>query len=481
MGLLQKVGAFLRDAPAMLRPRFGGRRALGQFMSSGSSYGPWLHAWTDSRYEMVRHYKHWVYIAIDKIATSIAMHPPNISYCRKHGSYDPDKILSLRSRSKALVPLQAHEQLEPVPGNHPLARLLQDPNEPDTAFDLWYETVMYLLLTGNSYWWLPPGAFGKPAAIWVLPAHWIYPRANKQGMIDCYDLRPVEGNYIRATIPAEDVIHFKKKSPVSKIDGYSPQMAGSQWIDTQESIDRSRWFSFRNGIFPGVSVEFDAGIKLPNEDDLNRIESRLMQRYGGEINTNKPIMVPPGASLKKIQLNPDEMKYIESSEQLAANILSLFGVPKLLAQIPDTVSSGAVLAAQTGFFMQTLNPLWRFFGMHLTEKLAVPRYDKNLKIWWEDRTPEDPDLLERQLNTDLAYGARTMNEVRSLRGLEPYREEWGNVPWIPLNTRPITEVIQKAEKEEVLPDNEPGSQGTNLATQSSPGNTPQGGIAPDQR
>jgi len=125
--------------------------------------------------------------------------------------------------------------------------------------------------------------------------------------------------------------------------------------------------------------------------------------------------------------------------------------------------------------------LWRFFGMHLTEKLAVPRYDKNLKIWWEDRTPEDPDLLERQLNTDLAYGARTMNEVRSLRGLEPYREEWGNVPWIPLNTRPITEVIQKAEKEEVLPDNEPGSQGTNLATQSSPGNTPQGGIAPDQR
>lgn len=476
--MIDFLGRFIKSVPALLRPRFGARRALGSFLGTGSAIGPWFYSWTDSRYEMVRHFKHWVYIAVDRIATSIAMHPPNISYVRDF--VDPakrDRFLKLAQRQKALVPLLAHEQLESVPRNHPLARLLQDPNEPDTAFDLWYETTMYLLLTGNAYWWIPPGSFNTPAAIWVLPSHWVFAKTNNTGGLESYELRPVEGNYTRYSIPADDVIHFKKKSPISKADGYSPQIAGAQWIDTQESIDRSRWFSFRNGIFPGVSVEFDAGIKLPNEDDLNRIETRLMQRYGGEMNTNKPILIPPGAKLRKLQLSPEEMQYSTSSEQISDNILSLFGCPKAIVQMPANISHGAILAAQTGFYLHTLNPLWRFFGMHLSEKLAH-RYDPNLRVWWEDRTPEDPDLLERQLNTDLAYGSRTMNEVRALRGLEPYRETWGNVPWIPLNTRPVTEVLSKP----LDPEKESGgSQGGNLGTLSHPGNTPQGGEAIDPR
>lgn len=472
MGLIQSAYTLLKSLPALLRPRYGARRAMGSFLGH-SSVGPWWNAWTDSRIEQVRHFNAWTYIAVDRIATTFAMRAPNVSLIR--GLDVPGKTeryLHPGIRQKALTPLQAHEQLEVVPDNHPLVRLLNDPNEPDTSYDLLYESVMYLCLTGNCYWWMPPNKIGKPSAIWVLPSHWIFPRVDEQGAVSSFDLRPVEGNYLYYSIPAEDVIHFKKKSPISKVDGYSALTAGSRWIDTSESIDRTRWFTFRNGIFPGVGVEFDAGVKLPTEADLDRIEARLMSRYGGEQNTNRPVMIPPGAKLKQLQLTPGELLFCESSEQIRDQILALFGVPAAIAQPNSQGSYGALLAAQATFYQLTINPLYRFFGMHLTEKLAAPRYQRGLRVWWEDRTPQDPELLERQLNTDLAYGARTMNEVRSLRGLTPYQEPWGDVPWIPLNTVPIDRALEMGPGD--------GSQGRNRATQSDQGNTPRGGEAPEK-
>lgn len=479
-GLLDRIGGLLlKSLPAVLRPRLGGRRASG-VLTGGGGWQSWFPWQTDNKVEQVRAFKAWTYVAVDTISTAFSQHLPNVSVIRQPGDKGKrDLFLRGKSRQKAMTPLLAHEELEPVGQSHPLLRLLRDPNEPDTGHDLLYESMLYLLLTGNCYWWVVPNdALNLPAALWCLPAHWVWPRLDESGAVAYYDLRPVESPTpvpARFSIPACDVIHFRKKSPVSKVDGYAPLTAGAQWVDTQQSIDRARWFTFRNGIFPGVSVEFDASVKLPSEDDLDRIEARLLARYGGEQNANRPVLIPPGAKLRKMQLTPQELMFCESADQAADQILALFRVPKVLAQPPVGISQGALLGANSWFHLNTLNPLWRFFGTHLTEKLAF-RYGSSLRVWWEDRTPEDPELFERQLNTDLAYGARTMNEVRASRGLEPYPEWWGNVPWIPLNTRPLTSVLDMDAN-----DAAGGSQGSNLGTRSDPGNMPQGGEALDPR
>jgi HK97 family phage portal protein len=474
---MQGVWDWLKHVTGRLvRPLWGARQGLPGLTQPGSQVGPWSAAWTDSRYEMVRHFKHWTYVAIDKVATGVCMHPPNVSRLLAAPSLarDRTRLLGPGGRRRALTPLMTHEELEPAASGHPLTRLLADPNEPDTAYDLWYETVMYLLLTGNAYWWVPPGPLGPPLAAWVLPSHWVYAHAARDGSIEAYEVRPVEGMYTRAVVPAQDVIHFKKKSPVSKVDGYSPQSAGAPWIDTQESVDRSRWFSFRNGIFPGVSIEFDEGARLPDEKDLDRIEARLASRYGGEWNTSKPIFVPPGAKLKPIQLTPRELMYVESTDQLRDQILALYGVPATVAGVNRDMTYGSILASQASFYMLTLNPLFRYLGQVLTEKLA-PRYGGGpLRVWWEDRTPQDPELQEKQLATDLAYGARTMNEVRSLRGLERYEAAWADQPWMPLNTVPVDEALRLASQLGADRQTGGGSPGRNPATQHDANNIPSG-------
>ncbi len=163
-------------------------------------------------------------------------------------------------------------------------------------------------------------------------------------------------------------------------------------------------------------------------------------------------------------MSPLEMDYHASSEQLRDNILAAFGVPAVIAQINTQMTYGSVLAARAGFYMSTVNPMYRFIGQVITEKLCT-RYDRRLRCWWEDRTPQDPELLEKTLATDLAYGARTMNGVRALRGEEPYPEEWANVPWVPLNTMPVNLAIEMAKSKLQEQSNKfGGSQGGNQVT-----------------
>lgn len=409
-----------------------GSREMAALLSRGAGLGTFSGAWTDSRIELVRHFRHWVFIAIDRIASKVAIQVPNVTLIRNSDDRgDPQKYLSPFTKSKALTPILSHENLEPVKDGHPLLKLLRDPNEPDTAYDLWYETIMFLYLTGSAYWWMPKNELGTPAAIWVLPSHWVWPVVGEQRIIDGYELRPVEGNYLRKFLPFDDVIHFRFKSPLSKIDGYSPQTAINHWIDTQESVDRSRFFTFRNGVQADLAIQFSGDLHDINETNINQIESKFFNRYQGETRAGKPIILPPGVELKNLFVSPKEFAYCESAEQLRDNILAAFGVPAAIAQISQHMTYGSVLATQAGFYSITINPLCRQIGQVITEKLAW-KYDPRLRVWWEDATPDDPEMVEKRIKSDMSTGARTPNEIRALRGLAPY-PNGGDNPLIPGN------------------------------------------------
>lgn len=418
-----------RKRKLRLPPDQASDRDLSTLLSYGPSFLPYVAAWTDSRIEQVRNFKHWVYIAIRTIAKQVSSQVPNVSWTY-HNSMNQPRANYLRS--KALIPLLSHEDLEPVPNKHPLLRLLKDPNDPDTSYDLWYETIMFHHLTGIAYWWMPKNALGLPAAIWVVPSHWMWPIVGQDKLIEGYEIRPIEGNYFRKFLPIDEIVVFKDKSPISKIDGYSPLTAGAQWADTAEMINRSRWHSYKNGTFPTVAVQFDGKFQDPSDEDLRRIEAKFMSRYTGETRSNKPMFLPPGVSVNPLSLGINQMLFGETATEIRDNLLALFGVPASAAGLSKDMTYGSVMASHAGFMQQTINPLLRYFGQVITEKVAR-RYDDSLKVWWEDITPHDPELIEKQIQTDLMCGAITPNEVRVMRGREPYPTTWGDTPVLPVN------------------------------------------------
>ena len=144
------------------------------------------------------------------------------------------------------------------------------------------------------------------------------------------------------------------------------------------------------------------------------------------------MFLPPGVSVNPLSLGINQMLFGETATEIRDNLLALFGVPASAAGLSKDMTYGSVMASHAGFMQQTINPLLRYFGQVITEKVAR-RYDESLKVWWEDITPHDPELIEKQIQTDLMCGAITPNEVRVMRGREPYPTMWGDTPILPVN------------------------------------------------
>lgn len=416
-----------KDVPRLqMLTKSVGERVFAHAMMGGTAYG-FPGGWSQDRIEQVMHLKSWVYIAQRRIWDRIARLTPNVGFVSEPNPGQQMKALDRRAAEwrcrKALNAIQPHEQVTPAGSQHPLVRLLANPNGPDVAFDLWSELGIFLELTGNAYIWAVPSNLGvldktyKAAQLWILPSHWVWPRVGKNRLIEYYEVRPWIGPGM-LRFPPEDVIHLRFKSPIHKIDGYSPQTAGAEWIDTSESVNRSRFFQFKNGCQMQGNLKLGDRYVDLDDDDLERLYAKFFARIQGEQNAGRPIITPPDSEIVPLTITPDEMAYTQSADQLRDWILALWGVPKEVAGIQDAGSEIAMYGPLRQFAENCLIPRLTYLGQSLTEKLAR-RWDRRLRIWWDDPTPDDPQQKREDLKMRYDTQSITSNEIRTAYGDPP--------------------------------------------------------------
>ncbi len=478
-----KVSKYLPHLKSITKGSTPGERVIGSlFPNRGSSW----YAWGDDRIRQVSHMKNWTYVAIHTICSKMASIVPNMAYVsnaakpglttkacnRSAGQFGGESFISDGGhsyltmgayRNKALSVIKPHEELEPLESEHPLRRLLENPNPVDTSFDLLYETQMFQELCGVSYTWAVPSDLGKrtgsniPCELWCIPSHWCWPRTGggqildptyefSESLIAYYEIRPWGGAGAAGMlkIPPDEIIMERWKSPVNKFDGYSKLTAIAQWIDSEESISASRWSQFINQARPEFWVELGEGYEDPNDDRISRLEAKFAAKIQGEYNYGKPVITPPGAKITPLSFSPTEMAYFQSEEQIRDMILSAFQVPKSAVGISEGMTYGSVLATLAQLCENCINPRLAMRGQALSKQLASrwSTEGRRIKIWWDNCTPADPAQVNSDITTDLQADAITPNEVRALRGRKPYRnggdDPMGQGPGgkqpIPLNT-----------------------------------------------
>ncbi|VTS05289.1 phage portal protein [Tuwongella immobilis] len=443
--------------------RFGAKAAADAFRSGkspgerqmagmlgGFRYGTTLGGWTGNPLEQIRHYNHWVYRAIDCIGRMVATHPPSVARISNRADAPKgmgtkrinaanSKRVPIHARKKALTTLMPHEELEYLDSNHPLVRLLRDPNEPDTGGDLWRELIMFLELTGLGYLWPVENGAGQVCELWVMPSHWVFPVSlGKDRLIDYYEIRPFDAaSGGRAASPAifdaDDLIAFRYKSPLSKTGGHAPMQAGAEIIDVYESIQASRFFACKHGANVGSVIQIPTDIN-PTDQDIRRIEEQWFQRFAGETGFDRPMILPPGATLSRPP-GDHELAYIQSADQMRDYVLGIWGITKSIAGFVEDVNRAAFIAAMSQFCSHVINPRTHYIGDVLSEKLC-PRFDSDLRAWWDDLTPSDPDTERSDTEMLLRNGCMTPNEARSRYGLEPY-EHGGDDPLVAMGLAPL--------------------------------------------
>lgn len=437
--LYRAAEAVATDERWRRRPSYG-ERMMARMATpfGGSSY--LSQGWRDNRVAQVRHWNGWAYVAGHKLATMAACQQPICSWVlpaerhKKTGRY-AYKHLYGDYRRKAAGSLKPHEDLEPLPADHGLVELFEDPNgSSDTAFDLWYETVMFLILTGSAYWWLPRDGWNLPGEIWVLPSHWVWPVVAAEvkdrdkldwyedtGLVSEYEIRPVYGGYGMYRFPAGDIVHLRWKNPISKLDGYAPLTGGSRWVDQAEMIDGAQWESFRSGPFPGGTLELPQDMDDPAQEDIDRIQAKFSNKFQGYEKAGRVIVLKSGMKYTPLNISPREMDFGTSMDSVRDKVLAIIGMNKAYIGITQEVSRAAADSAIYVVGKTTLNPMFTMIDQCLTKNVAR-RYKNGdrIRIWHMDTSNEDPDFRLRENQADLQTGVKTINEVRQDRGLEPY-------------------------------------------------------------
>lgn len=383
-------------------------------------------AWSGIKYEQVLHYKFWIFVALNLRANKIASMTPSVG---RIVPSEPTQHKFLKScspkRLKALTPLGDEEDIEPFDRDHALVDLLNHPNEYETPFSVWKQTEIFLGLCGEAYWWTPLNSWGMPAEIHVIPAHWMIPRCydpRAGRLVDYYDCRPIAGGgYAAMHFPAEEIVQFKYDSPISKISGHSPTGAGDRWFDISESIDQSRWNAMKQSINSSGIIELSPDYYDPDDNEINRIQMKFLQN-AGERRTGKPIILSPGMKFTSLMISARELDHNQSAEQIRDNALAIFGTPKSVAGIVDTVTRANHEGSLVSWCANVINPETKQLGETATMNLAV-KFDEDAVIWFDDASPSDAAQINADLQLDITAGIRTKGEIRALRGLPGFGDE----------------------------------------------------------
>jgi hypothetical protein len=113
-----------------------------------------------------------------------------------------------------------------------------------------------------------------------------------------------------------------------------------------------------------------------------------------------------------------------------ADIANAFGIP--LAFLSTDTNLANLVAAERQHAAKTIRPRLGRRDEKLNEQL-VPLYDPSGRLFLMSDNPvlDDREAARLQEEQDLRLGVRSINQVRSDRGLPPV--SWGDVPWMPIS------------------------------------------------
>jgi HK97 family phage portal protein len=308
--------------------------------------------------------------------------------------------------------------------NHPFQDVIDNPN-PFMSYNSWcYNTVIDLIMTGNSIQWS-----GISNIIVPIPAETIALNfSGSNSKLESYsvvDIRRLNGlldKEVKMTIDPTSIIHLRKPNPCSMYWGLSPFIPGRKSVlFNRYSQDYLNSF-YQKGAIPGLAMTVS---QEANERVALRMLRQFEQMHTGTKNMRRPLLVPKGIEVKEITptlVNQDLEKYVKLNRE---DIISLLKVPKheLSLQEAGSLGSNEYQTALKNFWNSSLLPLTKIIESELTKffrrsgKLKSNEYlmfDTSKVEALQEDEKNKADLAEKLLKT------HTLNEVRKkLYALDP--------------------------------------------------------------
>lgn len=319
---------------------------------------------------------------------------------------------------------------------HPILDSLDRFNEFTAASDGFYLTQSHRKLTGDAFWYVD-GQNTQVNGIYLLQPDKVTLELGKpvagQKIINKYVYEDnVNGDKIKETYDADEIVHFKIPNPNNPYRGKSAVEAAAESIDTDNYAVEANKGLFKRGLITNFVLSTEN--KLTNEQ-LSQLRAELRANYGGAANAYKAMILSGGLKPETIQMSNKDVEFIKQQEWLRDKIMSIFGNNRAVLGITDDVNRANAEATILAWKRTTVKSEMKAITDTLNE-FFVPRFGTNLIIGFKDPVPEDREGKISESTQLVDKKIITQNEARELLGYDPIKD-----PDADLLNKPVPETV----------------------------------------
>jgi len=316
--------------------------------------------------------------------------------------------------------------------DHPLARAWQDPNEMITGWQMMFDFIASLEITGRAFIWLRQN--GDRLELWPLSSAWVNRPITGTGskLRSAWEVQPPTcGQPFQ--IAAEDMLFASYPNPADPLgeSGLSPLAAAIRSVQANEQIVESQADAF-SGIFPKHAIVVGkeatgtdgAGKVVGQRPKLTpaqqaQIVSSIKRRYAGLQNQNEPMILDSLIEdIKVLSHSPRELDFGSSGTMTERRIFKAFGVNEIsLGAVENANRASAAIADH--HLCSRINSTLALVSQCVDQWLGIRFGNAKLTAWFDPCRPCDPEF-DLQVSKELAaMGCISRNEIRARHGYGP--------------------------------------------------------------
>lgn len=324
-------------------------------------------------------------------------------------------------------------------GDHPLQRVLDDPNADQTPIDFWEMMVLSLELWGNAFAEIERNREGTVIALVPIRPETMRVKRTTNGALnyrwnDGKDRERGEG----------DILHIRGNGG-DALGGMSTIAWNRNTFGSAQAIEKATSATFRNGVRSTGAFISERDLTKQQMADL---QDRVSLKHMGAMNSGRPLFLNNGLKWQPISFNPEEAQMLESRGFSVEEICRVFGVPPFAVGHTEKVTSfGSGLEQQLLWFQKTaLSKRAKKIEQSIRKQLMSAedrRAGYGVRHNFEDFLRTDSKARAEFYKVMLDSKVYTINEVRGLEGKPPVA--WGDAPWVQMQDRQIGETPEDEE------------------------------------
>ncbi|MFF2493244.1 phage portal protein [Agromyces sp. NPDC058064] len=260
-----------------------------------------------------------------------------------------------RATSIPDAPLRVYDALgrksEPLE-DHPVRRLLANPNPLMADVELDELLELHKCLAGNAFWEVVSDRAGRPAELWPLRPDLIKVKRGRNTV--SYGYSPDGGGrYVDV-----DVIHFRMTSPLDPLGGMAPMRAALRGTALDNEATNYVTALLQNHAIPGVAITMGNLEQVLDESTTNRLTEKWKQKFGGK-RRGEPAFLQTGMEIKELGSSLKDLEFPDLRTISESRICMSFGVPPILVGAKvglDRSTFANYKEARASFWEETLIP-----------------------------------------------------------------------------------------------------------------------------